>query len=133
MVLPMISLSMTKKINIARNYILPSALKERNLTHDQILIDDDTIKYIIEHYTDEPGVRSLKERLQSIIQRVNYFVKIGVEKASYVDNQSIKNSINNSSISFPEKFEIPFKITPKDVDNFLKFQKPQKENLTYFM
>ena len=124
---------MTKKINIARNYILPSALKERNLTHDQILIDDDTIKYIIEHYTDEPGVRSLKERLQSIIQRVNYFVKIGVEKASYVDNQSIKNSINNSSISFPEKFEIPFKITPKDVDNFLKFQKPQKENLTYFM
>ena len=120
-----------KKIEIAKNYIIPSAIKERNLTPDQIIFDDATIKYVIDHFTDEPGVRSLKERLQSIIQRVNYFVKIGSDHASVLHSDKKQNQL--SSISYPENFELPFAITPSHVDAFLKFQKPQKEILTYFM
>ena len=120
---------MEKKIDIAKNYILPSALKDRNITKDDIIIDDSVIKYIIDHYTNEEGVRTLKERLQSIVQRINYFIKNGIEKSSHSDGQTIQNS----SISFPSNFTLPFKVTQEHVDVFLKFQKQQKESLTYFM
>jgi ATP-dependent Lon protease len=121
---------MDKKINIAKNYILPSALKERNISSDDVLIDNNTIKYIIEHFTKEEGVRELKERIQSIIQRINFFIR-NHDHVTQTSNN--KKEMKDVSIIFPNNFQKPFVITPTLVDSFLKNQKTQKTNLTYFM
>ena len=123
---------MEKKINIAKNYILPVALKERNISPDDIVLDNNTIKYIVEHFTQEEGVRELKERIQSIIQRVNFFIK-NHESSEQLNTTTLGKEAKNYSIMFPNKFTKPFTITPSDVDVFLKNQTIQKTNLTYFL
>ena len=58
------------KLIITNNYLLPELYK--NFGIENILtIDDNTIKYLIEYYTNEPGVRKLKELLFEIISSIN--------------------------------------------------------------
>ena len=122
---------LAEKLNRAHNFMIPDALKERNLSSEDVLFDDDTIKYIIESYTfkqdgkPEEGVRLLKERLQSIIQRVNYFVKTQGEDYQF--------SSTKSSLNMPSEFSLPFKVTRNHVDEFLKFQKTDQKQLSYFI
>lgn len=123
---------MPRKIKIAKEYLLPQALKERNLSSDQVVLNEDVLRYIIEKYTDEPGVRTLKERVQSIIQRVNYFATIK-KTDSDNDNSNTTKLHTSTSLKMPKSFTLPYTVTCQDVDEFLKFQKPSKENLTYFL
>ena len=63
-------LSLDDKLVIANKYILPELLKNLGLTNS-IVFDDDTLKYVIEKYTYEAGVRKLKECLFEIISEIN--------------------------------------------------------------
>ena len=58
------------KLIIANKYLLPELYKNFGI-ENIINIDDNTIKYIIEYYTNEPGVRKLKEILFEIISTIN--------------------------------------------------------------
>jgi ATP-dependent Lon protease len=126
---------MEEKLNRAHNYIIPAALSERKFNLGDVIFPDDSIKYIIEKYTlkesgkPEEGVRTLKERLQSIIQRVNYFDKCDTKTQLTVG----KGDENKSSLGMPKEFALPFTVTRDVIDEFLKFQKPKVEKLSYFM
>ena len=63
-------LSLKEKVVIARKYILPEIYTKIGL-QDVIQLDDDVVKFIIERYTYEPGVRKLKEILFEIISEIN--------------------------------------------------------------
>jgi ATP-dependent Lon protease len=77
-----------QKIHIGKNYLLPDILKETGLNNKDIIIDDKILKYIIEKYTYEGGVRKLKSQLYSIIRELN------------ISNLT-KTKINNKNINFP--------------------------------
>ncbi len=64
------SLSIEDKIIITKKHILPELFTRVGLT-DTIHFKDDVIKYIIEMYTKEAGVRKLKEVLFEIISEIN--------------------------------------------------------------
>jgi endopeptidase La len=64
------NLSLEDKLVIAHKYLLPEINKNIGLL-DIIEFDDDILKYIIETYTYEPGVRKLKEILFEIISEIN--------------------------------------------------------------
>lgn len=64
------SLSLDEKIHISKKYTLPEIYKKNGL-EGSVIIDDDVIRYIIENYTCEPGVRKLKEKLFEIVSEVN--------------------------------------------------------------
>jgi len=59
-----------EKINIARNHLIPKQLKEHGLTPEQIIFEDSIIKYIIEYYTRESGVRTLERTIAKIIRNI---------------------------------------------------------------
>ena len=62
------------KIVIAKKYLLPKIYKQINFNKEDIIINDDVIKYIIENYTDtEDGVRNLKRCLEIYIYK-NKFI-----------------------------------------------------------
>lgn len=64
------SLTVDDKIVIAKNHLLPEIYK--NIGLDGVIeIDDDALKYIVENYTLEPGVRKFKEKLFEIVGEVN--------------------------------------------------------------
>jgi Lon-like ATP-dependent protease len=59
-----------EKQKIAENYLLPRITKECGLQKDDIQIDPDTLKELIQSYCREAGVRSLQKHLEKIWQKV---------------------------------------------------------------
>lgn len=64
------SLSSDDKIIISNKHILPEIYKKVGL-EEMIHFSDETIKFIIEEYTSESGVRKLKEILFEIVSEIN--------------------------------------------------------------
>ena len=64
------NISLTEKIVIVEKYILPEINKKLGF-QDTVVLSNNTIEYIIEHYTMEPGVRKLKEVLFDLYGEIN--------------------------------------------------------------
>jgi ATP-dependent Lon protease len=64
------NLSVEEKFVICKDHILPEIYNKMGLT-GIVSISDEVIKYIIEEFTCEPGVRKLKEILFEIVGEVN--------------------------------------------------------------
>jgi len=92
------SLSVEDKIVICNKHLLPELYKKIGL-EEMIYFPDETLKFIIEEHTLEPGVRKLKEKLFDIVGEINLNI--------------LKNLDTN--------IEIPIKITIDDVKiNYFK-------------
>ena len=76
------SLSIEDKIEITNKHLLPEIYKNIGL-EDMIEISDETIKFIIEEYTLEPGVRKLKEKLFEIIGEINLDILKNINSIDY--------------------------------------------------
>ena len=85
-------LTIEDKMEISIKFLLPNIYKNMGL-NNIINIDNNVIKYIIQNYTCEPGVRKLKELLFDIIGSINV------------------NILYNNNIDFP------INITIHDIDN----------------
>jgi ATP-dependent Lon protease len=93
------SLSIEDKIEITNKHLLPEIYKNIGL-EDMIEISDETIKFIIEEYTLEPGVRKLKEKLFEIIGEINLNI---LKNTNYTD--------------YTSELVIPIQVTVDDIKN----------------
>jgi ATP-dependent Lon protease len=84
-------LTIYEKITISKKFIIPELTKDINL-FNKIIFDDSVIRFIIEKYTFESGVRKLKELFFEIINEINLL--------------SLKS----------EEFEIPYIVTVKNIE-----------------
>uniref|UniRef100_A0A6C0D987 Lon proteolytic domain-containing protein n=1 Tax=viral metagenome TaxID=1070528 RepID=A0A6C0D987_9ZZZZ len=91
------SLSIEDKIEISNKHLLPEIYKNIGL-EGMIEISNETIKFIIEEYTLEPGVRKLKEKFFEIIGEINLYI--------------LKNSNSNNN-----EIKIPMEVTIEDIKN----------------
>jgi ATP-dependent Lon protease len=64
-------LNLKEKITIIRNYMFPEICKEVGFNKEEIILNDSIIKYLIETYTNEAGVRKIKEKVVEIIRDIN--------------------------------------------------------------
>lgn len=65
------SLKLNEKILIIQNYLLPEILLDNGFNKNDIIIDSDIIKYLIETYTLEAGVRKIKELIIELVREIN--------------------------------------------------------------
>jgi hypothetical protein len=100
------SLSLEDKLTISNTHILPEVYKKMGL-EDMIKFDDEVLKFIIDEYTCESGVRKLKEILFEIVGEINLNI--------------LKNNNNES--------ECPILITISDIKN--KYFKDKREVKIY--
>ena len=96
------SLTLEEKIVICNTHILPDIYDKMGLK-DVIQFSEDVLKFIIDEYTLEPGVRKLKEILFEIVGEINLDI--------------LKN--------FNTSYEIPVSITIDDIKN--KYFKDKQE------
>jgi ATP-dependent Lon protease len=59
-----------EKLNIAKQYLLPKAIKENGLKENEVIIDESAIIEIIRRYTREAGVRSLQREISKICRKL---------------------------------------------------------------
>jgi ATP-dependent Lon protease len=62
--------TMEDKVKIAKNFIMPEALEEHGITSDHCEVNDEGIRFLIESYTREAGVRSLKREVAGLMRYV---------------------------------------------------------------
>ena len=58
-----------EKVNITRRHLLPKQMKEHGLLESSVIISDDTLRYVIDHYTREAGVRSLEREMANMCRK----------------------------------------------------------------
>jgi ATP-dependent Lon protease len=100
------SLTLEDKLIISKTHILPEVYKKMGL-EDVIHFNDEVLKFIIEEYTLESGVRKLKEILFEIVGEINLDV--------------LKNNDND--------YDFPIEISRDDIKN--KYFKDKREVKVY--
>jgi ATP-dependent Lon protease len=58
-----------EKLHIAKRYLIPRQIEENGITADSIEIPDDSVRFLIRHYTREAGVRSLERTIGTICRK----------------------------------------------------------------
>jgi ATP-dependent Lon protease len=58
-----------EKVHIAFQYLVPRQIEENGVTGEQIEFPEETIRFIIRHYTREAGVRSLERTIGTICRK----------------------------------------------------------------
>ena len=62
--------TMEDKVRIAQEFIIPEQITEHGISHEQIVFPDEGLRFLIESYTREAGVRSLKREVGAMCRRV---------------------------------------------------------------
>lgn len=65
------ALSLKDKLIIIKNYMIPEICKDIGYNSNEIIFNDEIITFIIETYTNEAGVRKIKEKIIEIIRDIN--------------------------------------------------------------
>lgn len=76
-----------EKLDIVKNYMFSKLLKEHGLTKNNLIIDDETINFIIKHYTKEAGVRELERVLSSLMRKIAKEIITGSKRKKFVFNE----------------------------------------------
>ncbi|XP_032573243.1 lon protease homolog, mitochondrial isoform X1 [Drosophila sechellia] len=63
-----------EKIAIARQYLMPQAMKDCGLTDKHINISEDALNMLIRSYCRESGVRNLQKHIEKVIRKVAFKV-----------------------------------------------------------
>jgi ATP-dependent Lon protease len=76
-----------EKLAIAKQHLIPKQLEEHGLSTDQLVITDEAVEELIEHYTREAGVRSLERTVASVIRGVAVKVAEGDKSARTIKTE----------------------------------------------
>jgi len=98
--------SCEEKINIARNYILKDLVDNIGMETQDVVFSDDILRKIINEYTEEQGVRSLRRCLETILLKLNMakYTVIGNELKNLsfpvvINQELVKNLLSDKSKS----------------------------------
>lgn len=58
-----------EKVKITQDYIIPKLVKEVNVPSNKFTLSDELIRYIIENYTRESGVRDIERKIRELLQK----------------------------------------------------------------
>ena len=65
------SYTIEEKVKIIKNYMLPEILNDVGFSKDELIFNDEIIEFLINTYTNEAGVRKIKEKLVEIVRDIN--------------------------------------------------------------
>lgn len=89
-----------EKFNIAKDYLIKKARLKTGLNSDQILISDDAITKIIEHYTREAGVRKLEQTFESLCRKAAKEMLENGNQSVIINAENISNYLGKERFKF---------------------------------
>jgi ATP-dependent Lon protease len=88
-----------EKIEIAKKHLIPEQREDHGLKAKDIKFDPKAISKIIEDYTRESGVRSLKREIGAISRKVAKSIAFGEEYNTLINSEAV------STLLGPEKYD----------------------------
>ena len=96
-----------EKFHIARNHLLPKAMKSMGIKAQNLKVSDDAIRRIIEEYTAESGVRGLKKQLDVLCRYAAVKLVKGEQKSITVSEKRVPEFLGNNGIHHERILEDP--------------------------
>jgi ATP-dependent Lon protease len=87
------------KLNIAKRYLVPRQLEANGLTDQHARFKDEALRWIIEGYTREAGVRSLERNIGSVCRAIAAEIVGGRTERVVVDREYVSKTLG------PRRFE----------------------------
>src|SRR5207245_2561656 len=78
-----------EKFKIAKNFLLKKLIEGNGLTENTIEITDEALRFVIQHYTKEAGVRNLERRISAICRKIAKQVAEGKQEKTLVTEKDI--------------------------------------------
>jgi len=78
-----------EKINIANNYLIPKQIKDNGLKKEELELNNNVIKDIIQSYTKESGVRNLEREISKLARKTVKNILTNKIQKLEVDNNSL--------------------------------------------
>lgn len=93
-----------EKVAIAKRHLMPKLLEEHGLKPDALTLTEDAIRFVIEHYTRESGVRSLEKTLSKIVRKIAVRYARGEEVKTNIDKDEVHELLGNEKVH-PDMWE----------------------------
>jgi ATP-dependent Lon protease len=97
------SYTTTEKFHIAKDHLIDEVLEGHGLTHEQLKIEDDALKAIIDKYTREAGVRGIKKQLAAIARHATEKIVVDEVEIPYLVKEERLFDILGPEISTYDK------------------------------
>jgi len=97
------SYTTTEKFHIAKDHLIAEVLEGHGLTHEQLQIEDDALKAIIDKYTREAGVRGIKKQLAAIARHATEKIVVDEVELPYLVKEEMLFDILGPEISTYDK------------------------------
>lgn len=91
-----------EKLSIARNHLWPRQLSRHGLAEDQLKINDAGLKYVIDSYCREAGVRNLEKQISRIMRKSIVSMLDDGDKKQRVGKKDIEDLLGKPPFS-PDK------------------------------
>ncbi|MBN3490282.1 endopeptidase La [Acholeplasma equirhinis] len=82
-----------EKVQIAKNHLLTKQLSAHGLDKEKFNIDDETIYFIIRHYTREAGVRELNRYIGSLVRKAIKEILMGEVNIVTINKENVQKYI----------------------------------------
>jgi ATP-dependent Lon protease len=86
------------KVHIAHRYLVPRQIEENGITVEQIEFPEDTVRFIIRHYTREAGVRSLERQIGTICRKQARRIAEGKVEKLLVTRDTVREFLGGEKI-----------------------------------
>jgi ATP-dependent Lon protease len=98
-----------EKFRIIKDFLLKKQMENHGLTSDLVEVKDSAIRYVIQHYTREAGVRTLERQIATLFRKVAKKVAEGSKEKIVIDARAVPlflGPIKFSSTILEKKDEI---------------------------
>lgn len=79
-----------EKVEIAKRHLIKKQMKDNGLTDDEFSISDEAIRFIIQRYTRESGVRNIERELSKLARKVITAIVKGDIKKATIDEAMVE-------------------------------------------
>jgi ATP-dependent Lon protease len=87
-----------EKLAIAKKYLIPKQLREHGLPTEAAEFTDEGIRFLIDGYTHEAGLRNLEREIASLCRKIARQYAEGKKKKNLVDSKKIEQLLNAPKI-----------------------------------
>lgn len=91
--------STEEKIEIAKDHLIPQVLEEHGLKPKQFKLSTSVLEKIIQDYTRESGVRSLRRQLAGVARKAAAYVAVNAGKSFQVKEEELNNMLGIAKYS----------------------------------
>ena len=89
-----------EKFHIAKEHLIKKIFKQYSLPMDKVNITDEAIKFIIDGYTRESGVRDLERKLSSLIRKSMAYILKNKKEEILIDEAMVEELIGKRIFTF---------------------------------